>query len=244
LATRSSQPERAPSPYLLSLALAVLLLAAVLNNVLARDAYLLTCIVTASVLIVLASRDGLTWTDLGLGAGSLRAGIVWGAAMAGIVLAGYLLVFAVPAARIALVDDRATQLSAAGVLWHAMVRVPLGTVLLEEVAFRGVLWAMIARRRGAGWATAVSSVLFGLWHVLPSLRAVEDNAAAVAVFGSGPLGQGLAVTAAVVGTAIAGMVFCELRRRSGSLLAPAALHWALNGFGYLFSSATAQLGAG
>ena len=211
---------------------------------LARNAYLLTCIAAAFILVLLARRDGLTWTELGFGTGSLRAGAVWGVAMAGIVLAGYLLVLTVPAARIALTDDRAARLSAAGVLWQATVRVPLGTVLLEEVAFRGVLWAMIARRRGAGWATGVSSALFGFWHVLPSLRTADANAAAVAVFGSGPLGQGLAVSAAVAGTAVAGTVFCELRRRSGSLLAPAALHWALNGCGYVFSWATARLAAG
>jgi membrane protease YdiL (CAAX protease family) len=226
------------------LALAVLLVAALLNNVVAPDAYLLTCIAGAVVLIVLAHRDGLSWTDLGLGAGSLRVGAVWALALTGIVLAGYLLVFAIPATRIVLVDDRATGLSGAGVVWQAMVRVPLGTVLLEEVAFRGVLWAMIARRRSAWWATGASSALFGLWHILPTLDTAEGNAAALAVFGSGPLGQSLAVSAAVVGTAVAGTIFCELRRRSGSLLTPAALHWALNGCGYLFSWATVELRAG
>jgi membrane protease YdiL (CAAX protease family) len=38
----------------------------------------------------------------------------------------------------------------------------------------------------------------------------------------------------VAGTALAGVVFCELRRRSGSLLAPMGLHWALNGLGFAF----------
>jgi len=223
------------------LALGVVLVAALLNNMVAPDAYLLTCVAAAAVLMMLAHLDGLTRTDVGLGPGSLRAGTVWGVALAGIVLAGYLLVLAVPAMRTALVDDRATQLSTAGVFWQAMVRVPLGTVLLEEVAFRGVLWAMIARRRGVWWATGASSALFGLWHVAPALRLADVNAAAAAVFGSGPFGQTLAVSAAAVGTAVAGAVFCELRRRSGSLLTPAALHWALNGGGYLFSWTTAQL---
>jgi membrane protease YdiL (CAAX protease family) len=34
-------------------------------------------------------------------------------------------------------------------------------------------------------------------------------------------------------TAAAGLVLAELRRRSGSLLAPGLLHWATNGLGYL-----------
>ena len=32
---------------------------------------------------------------------------------------------------------------------------------------------------------------------------------------------------------LAGVVFCEVRRRSGSLLAPVALHWAINAVGYV-----------
>ena len=32
---------------------------------------------------------------------------------------------------------------------------------------------------------------------------------------------------------LAGMLFCELRVRSGSLLAPVLLHWAVNGLGEL-----------
>jgi membrane protease YdiL (CAAX protease family) len=41
--------------------------------------------------------------------------------------------------------------------------------------------------------------------------------------------------AAVAGTALAGLVLCELRRRSGGLLAPFALHWALNSVGFAFA---------
>jgi membrane protease YdiL (CAAX protease family) len=40
-------------------------------------------------------------------------------------------------------------------------------------------------------------------------------------------------------TAAAGVLFCELRRRSGSLLAPIGLHWAVNGLGVLVTAGTA-----
>jgi membrane protease YdiL (CAAX protease family) len=36
----------------------------------------------------------------------------------------------------------------------------------------------------------------------------------------------------VVFTALAGVVFAELRRRSGSLVAPLLLHWATNGLAW------------
>jgi uncharacterized protein len=48
----------------------------------------------------------------------------------------------------------------------------------------------------------------------------------------GPLGRLSGVVAAVVATAVAGLVLCWLRLRSGSLLAPALLHATVNGLGY------------
>jgi membrane protease YdiL (CAAX protease family) len=41
------------------------------------------------------------------------------------------------------------------------------------------------------------------------------------------------VVLAVAATAVAGFVFTWLRKRSGSLIAPIALHWSLNGLGAL-----------
>ena len=41
------------------------------------------------------------------------------------------------------------------------------------------------------------------------------------------------VIMAVLATGAAGFVFSWLRRRSGSLIAPIALHWSLNGLGAL-----------
>ena len=39
----------------------------------------------------------------------------------------------------------------------------------EELTFRGVLWGLLRRDRGARAATVLSSVLFGLWHVPAAL---------------------------------------------------------------------------
>jgi membrane protease YdiL (CAAX protease family) len=158
----------------------------------------------------------------------VRPGLRWSAALVGVVLVGVAVAAALPVTRPAFVDARASGLSGAAVLWRALVRVPLGTALLEEVAFRGVLYALLARRYGVRAAVVASSLLFGLWHVLPSLGLRDANAVVGGLFGPGPLGAVAAVLAAVVGTGAAGVVFCELRRRSGSLLAPLALHGSLN----------------
>ena len=78
----------------------------------------------------------------------------------------------------------------------------------------------------------VSSVLFGLWHVLPSLGLAADEAVGTVV-GRGTSGQVMSVLGTVLFTGLAEVVFCELRRRGGSLLASAELHWAVSGLGVL-----------
>ncbi len=98
--------------------------------------------------------------------------------------------------------------------------IPVGTVLLEEVAFRGVLWGLLRRAYGTATATIVSSLLFGLWHALPSLGLASDNQAITQTIGTGRSAQVVTVLGTMAFTAGAGVVFCELRRRSGSLLAP------------------------
>jgi uncharacterized protein len=189
-----------------------------------------TCVAAAALLVALARRDGCSWSALGLGRESLEPGLRWAGALVAAVLLGYLVAVALPATRQAFADTRATSLSGAALLGHLLVRVPLGTALLEEVAFRGVVYAMVERRRGVRAAVVGSSLLFGLWHVLPSLGLRRANAAVADVLGSGPAG---AVVAAVAATTLVGVVLCELRRRSGGLLAPFALHWALNALGLL-----------
>ncbi|KOV67304.1 CAAX protease [Streptomyces sp. AS58] len=213
---------------------AVLVAANLINNSAAGGpvAYVLTCAAATAVLLLIARWDGLTAADLGLDAAGVRRGLRWAPVLAGTVLLVYLLLLAVPAGREVFTDTRAAGLTGGQVLWQALVRVPLGTVLLEETAFRGVLWAMVRRRHGTGWATAVSSLLFGLWHLLPSRGLNSANAAVGTAFGGGPAGVGPTVAVAVLAMTGAGVVLCELRRRSGSLVAPAALHWAVNGFGY------------
>jgi membrane protease YdiL (CAAX protease family) len=218
----------------------VLVAANLLNNWLAPGAYVLTCVTAAAVLILIARWDGLALADLGLDAAGLRRGLRWAPVLAGAVLVVFLIGLAVPLSRDAFRDARAAGLSAEQLLWQVLVRVPFGTVLLEETAFRGVLWAMLRRRYGTTWATAVSSLLFGLWHLLPSRGLNRSNTAAGAAFGTGSAGVTLTVVAAVVATAAAGAVLCELRRRSGSLLAPAALHWSVNGFGYALAWAATR----
>ncbi|GIJ47898.1 hypothetical protein Val02_47840 [Virgisporangium aliadipatigenens] len=178
---------------------------------------------------------GLDADDLGLGRRTWRTGAAWGVGCAAAVAACYAAAAAIPAVRPAFHDAR-YGLDPGAAARTAFLVVPLGTVLFEEVAFRGVLWGLVHAAKGPGWATSVSSVLFGLWHVLPSLRLNRVNPAVAGLVGTGRAGQATAVAGAVAFTAVAGVVLCELRRRSGSLWAPFGAHWGTNGLGVLVTA--------
>lgn len=190
----------------------------------------------AVALLALGRWAGLSWAELGLGRGTWRRGLCWALAAIGLVAVVFAAGAALPLTQSAFRNTR-YDFGWGHALLTAFVLIPVGTVLFEEVAFRGVLWGLLRRRHGTWVATGVSSALFGLWHVLPSLGLARADQAIGNTVGTGSSGQALSVLGTVLFTALAGVVFCELRRRSGSLLAPAGLHWATNALGVLTATA-------
>ncbi|MFL6176833.1 MAG: CPBP family intramembrane glutamic endopeptidase [Ornithinibacter sp.] len=194
-----------------------------------------------AVLLLLVGRwAGLSWSELGLGRAALLDGLLWGGAAVALVAAGFGVGVAVPASRRWFLDAR-HRVGPARAAGRALLVVPLGVVVLEEVAFRSVLWGLVEVGRGPLVAAAATSVLFGVWHVLPAI----DGARANAHDGDGDSTGDTAADAArravvlrqvagtVAFTTLAGIVFAVLRQQSGSLVAPFLLHWATNGLGIL-----------
>lgn len=187
--------------------------------------------VETAALLVWARLCGLSWRELGLGRDRLGSGLRWGLGAIGVVSAVFLIGIAIPLAR-PLFQDSRYHVPAGSALYTAFVVIPLGTVVLEEVAFRSVLWGMLARHAGRWQVLATTSALFGLWHVLSSLHLASANAGVGGAIGGA--GTAAVVAATVLFTAAGGAVFGELRRRSGSVLASIGAHWATNGLGVLF----------
>lgn len=183
----------------------------------------------AGILLVVGRSAGLSWDQLGLGPGAVVRGLLWGGAAAALVVAAYAVALAVPRTR-GLFRDPRHRVGARPALVLALLAVPLGTVVVEEVAFRSVLWGLLVVEYGTLTTTVVTSVLFGLWHVLPAVHGARTSAPDGVV----PLGDLLRRVAGTVAfTALAGLVFAFLRHQSGSLAAPVLLHWATNGLGVL-----------
>jgi membrane protease YdiL (CAAX protease family) len=197
-----------------------------------RRHYVRANLAATLALLAVARLRGCRRDELGLSPARARAGLVAGAALGATAAAALAAAAALPATRPLLRDARARGRSARAVAEHALVRVPLGTAVWEEVAFRAVLPALLERAgtgtgrdraSSRGTVTAAGALAFGLWHVRPTADAVRLNAPAA--------GRGR-TTAAVVGgvavTAGAHVVLEGLRRRTGSLLAPLVLHAAVN----------------
>jgi uncharacterized protein len=177
----------------------------------------------ASALLAVAATSGLTPADLGLRQDQLRSGIKLGSTAAAPVVAALALAALTPATRPLLDDQRVAGLDRRELAYHVLLRIPVGTVAWEEIAFRGVLHAALRRVLPEPAATAVASVIFGLWHVRPTAEALAANRLATT------RGARIAgVTAVVAGTAAVGALLSHLRERSGSLAAPVLLHLAAN----------------
>lgn len=182
------------------------------------------------VLLVLARRSGADWGRLGLDRGSLGMGLRLGLIVLAVVTLAVLVAALIPATRQFLGDDRFVGMGIGEMLYETLLRIPFGTALGEELAFRGVLFGVLLAWFSPLRAALISSALFGLWHVLPGIEALETTTATG--LASGLLGA-LSVAVQVVVTAGAGMAFCWLRVRSGSIVAPAMAHWAINGTAFL-----------
>lgn len=167
------------------------------------------------VLALIAVGAAMTARELGLERSRVGAGLRAGGAM-------LLVVVLVVAAATAVSDDPLglasgrVDLTRDEMLFQVFVEIPIATVVLEELAFRGVVVALVERLCAPRRAMVWSALLFGLWHLAPAWP------------GADPVGIARAV-GIVAATAVAGAVLHHLKRRSGSLVAPMVAHWATNG---------------
>lgn len=124
-------------------------------------------------------------------------------------------------------DERVAEMRGGSLAWYVLVRIPVGTALVEELVFRGVLFTVW---RGTGVSEVVAaicaSVAFGLWHIQPTIDGLRMN---------DPSASRDKVTVVVVGavllTTIAGLGLTWLRAWSGGLLGPVLLHAGINSVG-------------
>src|ERR1700710_867420 len=190
-------------------------------------------------LLLLVRSRGAGWSELGLGREHWKSGVGYALAAVGLVGSVITIGALLPWTRPMFMNNHYATVS--GALLASMIIIPLQTVIPEELAFRGVLHGTLDRAWGVRGVAAAGSLLFGMWHIATSFGLTSSNVGFTDLFGVGVLGMIAGVVMAVVATGAAGFVFTWLRRRSGSLIAPIALHWSLNGLGALAAAMVWQL---
>jgi membrane protease YdiL (CAAX protease family) len=185
--------------------------------------------VSVALLLIWIGRHEVTRQQMGFT--QWKRGLLWGGALFGATALVLLIGLALPATRDMFDDKRVTD-SVWAWVYHAFLRIPVGTAFMEETAFRAVLPALFAVRWGVLRGCIAASALFGLWHVLPSLGLHNANPTVTDLLGTGAAATVVTVAFAVVGTALTGLVWCWIRYRSGSVLATIIGHVATNSVAY------------
>jgi uncharacterized protein len=181
-----------------------------------------------AVLLIAAARiNGMSWEELGMRSDRCVRGLAVGGAAAAAILIVLAITVALPATRDFFDDPQIAADSVGARLFNPLVRIPLGTVVLEETLFRGVLLGLALRRWSVATAVLVTSAFFGLWHVVPAAESAAND-----------LG---AILATVAVTTVGGIFLAWLRLRANSILAPVLAHVATNSLSYLAAVVALQL---
>jgi uncharacterized protein len=181
-------------------------------------------LVVAAMCLLVGFAGGLGVAQMGLAPRALGAGFKYGAVAMGLIGAVVIAGTTLSAAK-GLFHTPKAEIDAARLWFEALIAIPLGTVLVEELAFRGALLGLLRGVMATTPAVILDSVLFGLWHLQPVVAATHGTVIHVCV----------AVAGTFLVTLAGGVGFCWLRLRSGSLLASIMAHIATNSFGLIAS---------
>lgn len=177
------------------------------------------------IVLAIARRARLDPAEIGLARNGMLAGaLVGGASAALVALAGVaILRLVAPAVVGGAVDYEPLRRVAPGALTlHILFFLPLGAVLPEELAFRGVLFGML-RRASARAAVLGSAAVFALWHLAVAVVTVGDTTVGPPSIWFVP-----AIAGALLVVFGGGIVFALLRLRTGTLASTVAAHWIFN----------------
>jgi membrane protease YdiL (CAAX protease family) len=240
MATRSSRASASAAALEIGAAAAVLGYGVLINEVVPGELYVPVNLAAAVAAVAAARALGVSWRDLGLARDRVKAGLRLGGITLIPIAAAVALGIAIPWTRDFFRDTTIVNASTAEALYTLLLRIPLGTAMAEELIFRGALLGLYLQQHRPWVAVVLSSLVFGAWHVLPTLSSLDTNPGAAEASGSVVL-QAAAVAFVVLATGVAGGFFSWLRLRSGSIVAPWLTHTGFNSIGYLGSRLAGSL---
>ena len=218
------------------LALLIVCYGALLSYTLPKKTHLGLNVLFAVIAVFVGILSGLTLGMMGLAPSLMIKGAIYAAGIVALIVVGVFVASRLPLVGHFFANESFAKQSKKRVFYEAGFRVPLGTALLEEVLFRGLLLGLLLQNNSISVALLLSSVIFGLWHIFPTVNQLEANQAAKDMVAGRRGRRILSVIAVVMTTSIAGLCFGGLRIWSDSLVTPWLVHWAINASGILFSA--------
>lgn len=181
-------------------------------------------------IIYALKKTKFTIDDFGLNSGNLKQIFTWSVVCVLSVVIPMTLAFLVNSDFF--LDERFNKTLSQTIV-YAFFAIPVFTVFIEELIFRGFIWGFIRCYKTEKSATIISSILFGFWHLLSAKNLDRSFLLNAGINSSQALL--LVVIGTVFITTCAGVILCELRRRTNSLWVPIAFHWSINATGVLLA---------
>jgi len=224
VSTNAQGPNNGSVVRLIAVVLAIALVWNLVGNLVLPGAwYVPANLVVAGLLVGLARRSGLDNDSLALRRNHVRSGIGVGLAAMAVVAVALALALELRLGE-GLFEDEAVLDDSTFERWFVpVVRIPLGTVVFEELLFRSVLLGALLTSMRTSRAVVSSAVAFGLWHIVPSLEGADGSTLST-------VGE---ISGIVAVTTLAGVAFAFLRLWSQSVVAPMLAHVATNTFAYV-----------
>lgn len=221
----------------IGLILGILLYGFILQRHIPARFHFVANLAAASLAVACGVGLGLSADEMGIGLGYIPRGILIAVIASVGIMVGTLLVASLPPLRRYFIAVK--HMEPNEVAYETAVRIPLSTALTEEVLFRGVLLGVLLSYNGLITSIIISSAVFGLWHVIPGLRQLQQQRG----HANSPRNEKLLYASGTVAvTAVAGAFFGWLRMLAGSIIAPWLMHWSINSSAMLASAMIQKLG--
>jgi membrane protease YdiL (CAAX protease family) len=211
----------------------ILLYGTVLAKLVPPKYHIFLNIFIAVIAILLGYGFGLSLSEMGIGAGYILKGILIALALSAIITLATLIIALIPFLRHFFLGEDLAHAKGPLIAFEAAIRIPFSTALVEEVLFRGVLLGLLLTHYPTIIAITYAAIVFGLWHIFPTIKSLEHNDAAASLVGDKKSRQTIGVLGAVTVTTIAGLLFGYARVLANSIVAPWLIHWSINASGVL-----------
>lgn len=219
----------------------ILAYGSILAKFIPRKAHISSNLLAAGITVLFGLFLGLSLPQMGITLhGVTKVILVSVIATVAIFLLTFLVSF-IPFLKRIFLGESFANAKARTVFFEAGFRIPLGTALVEEILFRGVLLGVLLQSYSPMTASILAAIVFGLWHVVPSINSIESNNAVQEKLRSKSLHTISSVAGIVLVTTVAGLFFNWLRIISGTIFTTWIVHWAINSSGAVASALQGKL---